>query len=68
MSMAELAKLARWLKAKDAINLDGGGSTTLWLSGQPGNGVVNYPSDNKQWDHAGERKVANVLLVKRRRR
>lgn len=68
MSMAELAQLARWLQARDAINLDGGGSTTLWISGQPDPGVVNYPTDNKQWDHAGERKVANVILVKRRRR
>ncbi|MDF3078674.1 MAG: hypothetical protein K0S09_2563 [Sphingobacteriaceae bacterium] len=66
MSLFELQDLMRWLKAKDAINLDGGGSTTLWIKGKPDNGVVNYPSDNKKWDHAGERKVANVLLVKRR--
>jgi len=26
-------------------------------------GVINFPSDNKLWDHAGERKVANVLLI-----
>ena len=68
MTLFELATLVRWLNAKDALNLDGGGSTTLWIYNQPENGVVNYPSDNKIWDHAGERKVANVLLVKKRRK
>lgn len=66
MSLIELRKVLKWLDAKDAINLDGGGSTTLWISNQPDNGVVNFPSDNKIWDHAGERKVANVILVNKR--
>lgn len=65
-SLPELATALRWLGCRDAINLDGGGSTTLWLSGQPGNGVVNYPSDSKQWIHTGERPVSNVLLVQPR--
>ena len=68
MSLFELRDVLRWLNTRDGINLDGGGSTTLWIKGQPDNGIVNYPSDNKKWDHAGERKVANVVLVKRRRR
>lgn len=68
MSLFELQKIARWLSANDAINLDGGGSTTLWISSQEGNGVVNYPCDNRKWDHEGERKVANVLLVKKKKR
>jgi exopolysaccharide biosynthesis protein len=62
MSLFELRKLLGWLKATDAINLDGGGSTTLWVK----NKVVNYPSDNKKWDHEGERKVANVILLKKK--
>ena len=66
MSLFELSKLMRWLKSDDAINLDGGGSTTLWVKGHQGNGVVNYPSDNKKWDHEGERKVANVVLLKKK--
>ncbi|HEU5291427.1 MAG TPA: phosphodiester glycosidase family protein, partial [Cyclobacteriaceae bacterium] len=41
MSLIELRKILKWLDAKDAINLDGGGSTTLWISNQPDNGVVN---------------------------
>lgn len=63
MSLFELSHFLRWMEASDAINLDGGGSTTLWIEGQPADGVVNYPSDKKTWDHTGERKVANALLV-----
>ena len=48
VNIPELAHLLRVLGGKDALNLDGGGSTTLWLSGAPENGVVNYPCDNKQ--------------------
>ncbi|RYF73844.1 MAG: phosphodiester glycosidase family protein [Cytophagaceae bacterium] len=65
-SLPELTTVLSWLGCRDAINLDGGGSTTLWLSGQPDNGVVNYPSDSKQWIHTGERPVSNVLLVQPR--
>lgn len=66
MSLPELTKLMKWLGCVSAINLDGGGSTTLWLSSAPENGVVNYPSDNKKWDHKGTRKVANVILLKKK--
>ena len=65
MRLFELTKLMRWLNANDAINLDGGGSTTLWINNYMGNGVVNYPTDNKKWDHEGQRKVANVVLLKK---
>ena len=68
MSLTELSSVLKWMKFTSAINLDGGGSTTLWINSMPENGVVNYPSDNKKWDHQGERKVANVLLVKKRSR
>jgi exopolysaccharide biosynthesis protein len=66
MSLFELSKLMRWLQADDAINLDGGGSTTLWINNWGENGVVNYPTDNRKWDHEGQRKVANVLLLKKK--
>ncbi len=66
MSLHELASLMLWLGCKSAINLDGGGSTTLWVSSSTRNGVVNFPSDNKKWDHEGERKVANVILLKKK--
>ncbi|MCD0487305.1 phosphodiester glycosidase family protein [Pedobacter sp. MC2016-14] len=65
MSLPELTKIMRWLGCKAAINLDGGGSTTLWVKDFPNNGVINYPSDNKKWDHEGERNVANVILLQK---
>lgn len=68
MSLTELRSVLTWLKLEDAVNLDGGGSTALWVRGQQGTGVVNYPSDNKKWDHEGERKVANAVLVRERSR
>ncbi len=66
MSLPELTKLMNWLGCTTTINFDGGGSTTLWVDGMPDNGVINYPTDNKKWDHKGERKVANVVLVKKK--
>lgn len=68
MSLFELTKLMRWLGCSSAINFDGGGSTTLWVNGMPDGGVINYPTDNKKWDHEGQRKVANVILVKKQAR
>lgn len=64
-SLFELTKIMRWLGCTSAINLDGGGSTALWIDTDEGNGVVNYPADNKKWDHDGSRKVADVILLKR---
>ena len=58
--MRELAQLLWALDCVDALNLDGGGSTTMWLES---GGVVNFPCDNRRFDHAGERTVANAVLV-----
>lgn len=63
INIRELAHLVRVLGGKDAINLDGGGSTTLWLAGASHCGVLNCPCDNGKFDHMGERKVANILYV-----
>ena len=63
MSLHELTYLSRMLGCKDAINLDGGGSSTMYVKGQPFDGVVNFPCDNKQFDHFGERAVSNVLMI-----
>lgn len=61
MNLHELTDLMISLGCREAINLDGGGSTTMWLADQ---GVVNMPSDNKKFDHEGERPVANVIVVR----
>jgi len=66
MNLFELTKIMRWLGCSDVINFDGGGSTTLWVNGYPNNGVINYPTDNKKWDHEGQRKVANVIQIKKK--
>ena len=63
LSLPELRSLLSELGCRDAVNLDGGGSTTMWIFGQPDKGVVNMPSDNKLFDHFGERKVANAVLI-----
>lgn len=45
MTCPELGTLMAELGAWSAINLDGGGSTTMWVGGE---GVVNSPSDGAQ--------------------
>ena len=64
LSLPELTKILKSLDCKDAINFDGGGSTTMYIAGKPENGVVNYPSDNKKFDHHGERSVSNIFYIK----
>lgn len=63
MSCEELAQTMDQLGCVDALNYDGGGSTTLWGAGEPFNGVLNYPSDNSLYDHGGERSCANAIAV-----
>ena len=63
LSLPELQRVMRWLGCTEAINLDGGGSTTMFVHDRPDNGVVNYPSDNGRFDHEGQRPVSNAILV-----
>lgn len=60
MAIAELSEVMLALGCIQAMNLDGGGSSTAWVKNH---GVVNYPSDNKQFDHNGERRVANAIVI-----
>lgn len=53
-TLAETAQVMVAFGAEEALNLDGGGSTTLWVAGQR----VNQPSDEK-----GERPVASILAL-----
>lgn len=66
LNLHELAFLMHTLGCRDAVNFDGGGSTTLFIAGQPANGVVNMPCDNKLFDHEGERKVSNIFILKKK--
>jgi hypothetical protein len=54
MTLPEAARLMRSLGARDALNLDGGGSTTMVVRGE----VVSRPSDR-----TGERPVSDSLYV-----
>jgi len=54
MTLPELANFMRELGCVQALNLDGGGSTTMVARGQ----VMNRPSDA-----TGERAVANALML-----
>jgi Phosphodiester glycosidase len=58
MTLLELQRLAKRIGLTDALNLDGGGSTTMVIAGT----IVNQPSDP-----TGARTVSDVLLVVPRR-
>ena len=66
LSLPELQQILRWLGCRDALNLDGGGSTTMYLDIGNFQGVINCPSDNGRFDHEGERGVSNSVLVRKR--
>jgi hypothetical protein len=58
MTLVELAEFMKKEGVWDALNFDGGGSTTLIVKGA----IANKPSEP-----AGEREIANALLVVSRR-
>ncbi len=59
IGLQDLAEYLLSLGATDAMNLDGGGSSTMFVDGK----VVNKPSDKE-----GERKVSDAILVTLRNR
>lgn len=68
MSLDALAafSVSAEIGATEAVNLDGGGSTTLWIAGATPNGVVNYPSDDPDQElatHPGSRGVSGGFFV-----
>ncbi|GIW21554.1 MAG: hypothetical protein KatS3mg068_0561 [Candidatus Sericytochromatia bacterium] len=52
-TLEELANYLSQYEVKSALNLDGGGSTSLYFNGK----IVNEISDQK------ERKVSNIIIV-----
>jgi len=73
MTCRELTKfMVTWFNPQYALNMDGGGSTTLCVKGEgdPSSHVVNYPCENipdkNSHDHTHERKrdVHFVILKK----
>lgn len=57
MSLFELQDFLLWKGCYEAINLDGGGSSTLWTEEH---GILNQPSD-----FTGERPVANIIYLRK---
>jgi len=56
LSIEELRSVVRHLGARDAINLDGGGSSTLVINGK----LASHPSDA-----SGEREVGDAVVLTR---
>ena len=56
MKLSELAEYLQRLGCMHAINLDGGGSTAMYLNGK----IINRPSDGS------ERRISNGILVTKR--
>jgi exopolysaccharide biosynthesis protein len=61
MSLRELAVLLRALGARDAINLDGGGSTTFVYADPNSGGALRI--GNRPSDAGGERAVGDALAI-----
>jgi hypothetical protein len=61
MTLRELANLMLGLGAREAINLDGGGSTAFVVADPDSAGALQVA--NKPSDPAGERPVANALAI-----
>ena len=49
-----------YLKVSAMMEMDQGGSTTMWISGQPNNGVIS--ESNTQDPTSAPRSVANALF------
>lgn len=67
MNAKELTNfLVKHFNPRWAINMDGGGSSAMYIDGYGDsvNNVLNYPADNKKWDHYGQRKRPSVFLIK----
>ena len=62
LTLAQLAERMLALGCRTALNLDGGGSSTLWTAKE---GVLNHPYDNRRFDHEGERGVPNCIVVRK---
>lgn len=60
-TIPETMEIALMLGLEDAINLDGGGSSTIWTAETE---VLNHPTDNRRFDHYGQRIVPNVLYIR----
>jgi hypothetical protein len=61
MSLQEVARFLVAHAAVKALNLDGGGSTTMAIA-DPQPRIINFPSDHEPDGHAGEARAVGVNL------
>lgn len=61
ISLTELRFFAKVMGFSDLINLDGGGSSTLYVKGYDADGVVNVPSDGS------ERTIKSIFYIKNKK-
>jgi len=58
--------MSTYFYPQSALNMDGGGSTTMFIKGEGFKGVINYPTDNGKRDHYGQRMLRTFILVKKK--
>jgi hypothetical protein len=66
MSAKELTYfIAKHFNPRWALNMDGGGSSTMVVKGLGAGdtNVVNHPTDNRRFDHYGQRRITTHILV-----
>lgn len=63
LTLGELASALAELGAVEAVNLDGGGAATAWVSGCSTTGVVNRPTGGGGTTHAGAVAAPDGLYV-----
>ncbi len=65
MRMDEFQTLLRSLGCIDALNLDGGGSTLMWIKGQANKGIVSryFEKNLLKLPTGTERQTANALVI-----
>ena len=60
-TIPETLQICKWFGLRDALNLDGGGSSVLWTREY---GTISHPYDNQRFDHYGQRVVPNIIYLK----
>lgn len=66
INMSEAARfIAGNFNAQYALNMDGGGSTTMCIEGygDPETNCVSHPSDNGKFDHDGLRRLTTFFVI-----
>jgi GH25 family lysozyme M1 (1,4-beta-N-acetylmuramidase) len=59
LTFPEMAQVLIEFGCKTSINLDGGGSTAMWLKDR----IVNHPNDDNYYGPSSERHVVNHVLI-----